>query len=401
MPAQLTTIPLNLVEPHPKLAFRFAYDVKGLADSIRAAADANTPNGQLNPGRVVLRPDGKGYYVYVGVRRYKAVKLLYEATRDEKFGSYTAYVDTGMDELQMFVKAKRENDEEQGERQGLSVLEELFGITMIREAISPEGIKDQWLKRLVDVAAKLDEKKLRRLYDIERAAHSKLRLPHLEYLCKIGSEDDLFLTAATAAAFNYRGNDMERAWEDRSSVLSLDWFRQMFPEIKKAEPSGNGGGTSTQQQKATKKKKAKAKAKAKKNAIKGMEVHEKGVLLVSCPRCGRLHMAETKGEIEATHVPEDPDGESRTEVAVSVSRVDCTCQKCGGRFFAFVEHLEGRKYAAEPSVSMKFKEPKKVVEAVDLRFDRKKSEWQIVAGDKIVGSLDLEGGRHGKEEEAR
>jgi len=385
LPAQLTTIPLNLVEPHPKLAFRFAYDVRGLADSIRAAADENTPNGQLNPGRVVLKPDGKGYLVYVGVRRYKALKLLYDTTKDERFGSYTAYVDTGMSELQMFVKAKRENDEEQGERQGLSVLEELFGITLIREAISAEGIKDQWLKRLVDVAAKLDEKKLRRLYEIEAATHSKFRLPHLEFLCKIGSEDDLILTAATAAAFNYAGSDMERAWEDRSSVLSLDWFRRNFPEVKQAEPGGSGGSS----QKDSVKKKSKSKTK--KNAVKGMEVHEEEVILVSCPRCGKLHMVETKGKIEATHVPEDPDGESRTEVAVSVSRMERACSKCGGRFFAFVEHLEGRKYAAEPSVSMKFKEPKKVVEAVDLRYDRKGDVWQIIAGDKVVGPLDFDG----------
>ena len=384
MPAQLTTTPLNLVEPHPRLAFRFAYDVRGLADSIRAAADENTPNGQLNPGRVVLEPDGKGYYVYVGVRRYKALKLLYDTTKDERFGSYTAYVDTGMNELQMFVKAKRENDEEQGERQGLSVLEELFGITLIREAISPEEVKDQWLKRLVDAAARLDEQKLRRLYEIEAAARSKFRLPHLEYLCKIGSEDDFILTAATAAAFNYAGSDMERAWEDRSSVLSLDWFRRNFPEIRQTEPGSNGGGSA--QQKTTEKK-----PKAKKNAVKGMEVHEEEVILVPCPRCGRLHMVETKGKIEATHVPEDPDGESRTEVAVSVSRVERACSKCGGRFFAFVEHLEGRKYAAEPSVSMKFKEPKKVIEAVDLRFDRKEDAWQVIAGDKVVGPLDFDG----------
>ena len=384
MPAQLTTIPLNLVEPHPKLAFRFTYDVRGLADSIRAAADENTPNGQLNPGRVVLKADGKGYYVYVGVRRYKALKLLYDTTKDERFGSYTAYVDTGMNELQMFVKAKRENDEEKGERQGLSVLEELFGITLIREAISPEEVKDQWLKRLVDVAARLDEQKLRRLYEIEAAAHSKFRLPHIEYLCKIGSEADFILTAATAAAFNYTGSDMERAWEDRGSVLSLDWFRRSFPEIKQTEPGGNGGGST--QQKTTKKK-----HKAKKNAVKGMEVHEEEVILVPCPRCGRLHMVETKGKIEATHVPEDPDGESRTELTASVSRVERACSKCGGRFFAFVEHLEGRKYAAEPSVSMKFKEPKKVVEAVDLRFDRKENLWQIIAGDKVVGPLDFDG----------
>jgi len=386
LPAQLTAIPLNLIEPHPKLAFRFAYDVKGLADSIRAAADENTPNAQLNPGRVVLRPDGKGYHVYAGVRRYKALKLLYETTKDERFGSYAAYVDTGMNELQMFVKAKRENDEEQGERQGLSVLEELFGITMIREAISPEGITDKWLKRLVDVAAKMDEKKLRNLYDVEDATHSKFRLPHLEFLCKIGSEDDLYLTAATAAAFDYAGSDMERAWEDRNSVISLGWFRQMFPGIRQAEPDGNGGGSS--QQNSVKKK---SKPKASEDAFKGMEVHEEEVILVPCPRCGRLHMVETKGKIEATHVPEDPDGESRTEVAVSVSRVERACSKCGGRFFAFMEHLEGRKYAAEPSVSMKFKEPKKVVEAVDLRFDRRENVWQIIAGDRVVGPLDFNG----------
>ena len=178
---------------------------------------------------------------------------------------------------------------------------------------------------------------------------------------------------------------MERAWEDRNSVLSLDWFSKMFPEVKKAEPGGNGGG-SKQRGRAKKKK-----PKAKKDTVKGMEVHEERVVLVPCPRCGRLHMVETKGKVEATHVPEDPDGEKRTEVAVSVSRVERACSKCGGRFFAFVEHLEGRKYAAEPSVSMKFREPKKVVEAVDLRFDRKGSVWQIIAGDKVVGPLDFDG----------
>ena len=335
----------------------------------------------------MLKPDGKGYYVWDGVRRFKALKFLYDTTKDERFGFYTAYVDTGMTELQMFVKAKRENDEEQGERQGVSVLEELFGITMIRDAISPEGL-EKWLKRLVDVASKLDEWRLRKLYEIEAAAPSKFRLPHLEFLCKIGSEDDLYLTAATAAAFNYRGNDMERAWEDRNSVLSLDWFRQMFPGIKQAEPSGNGSGGSQQQSSVAKK----LEPEAKKDAVKGMETDEKEVVLVPCPRCGRLHMVETVGKIVATHVPEDPDGEGRKEEAVSVSRVERTCSKCGGRFYAFIEHLEGRKYAAESSVSMKFREPKKIVEAVDLRFDRKKGEWQIVAGDKIVGPLDFGGG---------
>jgi hypothetical protein len=231
VPAQLTTIPLNLVEPHPKLAFRFTYDVTGLADSIKSTADENTPNGQLNPGRVVLKPGGEGYYVYIGVRRYRALKHLYDTTKDDKFGSYTAYIDTGMTELEMFVKAKRENDEEKGERQGLSVLEELFGITKIRDAINPEGL-DAWLKRLVEVADKLTEERFRKLYEIEAATGFKFRLAHLEHLCGIGNEQDLFLTASTAAGFGYKGKDMDRAWEDRNSAYSLEWFRQVFPEYE-------------------------------------------------------------------------------------------------------------------------------------------------------------------------
>ena len=385
MPAQLTTIPLKLIQPHPKLAFRFSYDVAGLADSIRSAADENTPNGQLNPGRVVLRSDGEGYYVYVGVRRYYALKLLYETTKDERFGSYTDYIDTGMDELQMFVKAKRENDEEKGERQGLSVLEELFGITKIRDAISLEGL-DKWLKRLVDVADKLTKQKFLKLYEIEVASRFKFRLPHLEFLCGLGGEEDFFLTASTAAGFGYKGDDMDRAWEDRKSAYALEWFKRVFPDYKPTDPqAGQTGNPPEVPGKRTK-------PKAKKD-IKRLEVHEKAVITSPCPRCGILHLAQIQGKIEATHVPPDPEGESRTEVTESVSRLDCICSGCKGRFFLFVKHLEGRAYAVEPSVSMKFREPRDTVEAVDLRFDHEKKAWQKIVGDKIVGPLTLRASR--------
>jgi hypothetical protein len=387
MPAQLTTIPLNLVQPHPKLAFRFTYDVAGLADSIRSAADENTPNGQLNPGRVVLRPDGEAYFVYIGVRRYHALKLLYETTKDERFGLYTAYIDTGMTELQMFVKAKKENDEERGERQGLSVLEELFGITKIRDSITPEGL-DKWLKRLVDVADKLTEQRFRKLYEIEVASRFKFRLPHLEHLCGIESEEDLFLTAATAAGFGYRGDDMDRAWEDRNAAYALDWFRRVFPDFTPGDSKASGGGNS--QNESAKKTKPKAK-----QDVKGLEVHEKGVITVPCPRCGGVHMVEIQGKIDATHVPTDPGGESRTEVTESVSRVNCTCSSCNDEFFLFVKHIGGRAYAVEPSASRKFREPRETVEAVDLRFDYQKNLWQKIVGDKIVGPLTLGGSKKG------
>src|SRR5713101_3858414 len=84
MPGQVSSIPIGLVEPHPKLMLRFRYDVDSLAESMSSSVDENTPNGQLNPGRVVPKEDGKGYLVYMGVRRYFALKLLYEKTRDER-----------------------------------------------------------------------------------------------------------------------------------------------------------------------------------------------------------------------------------------------------------------------------------------------------------------------------
>jgi hypothetical protein len=33
---------------------------------------------------------------------------------------------------------------------------------------------------------------------------------------------------------------------------------------------------------------------------------------------------------------------------------------------------------------MKFREPKKRIQAVDIRFDREKGEWQRIVGDRIV-----------------
>ncbi|HEV2227082.1 MAG TPA: hypothetical protein VGR56_09810 [Nitrososphaerales archaeon] len=396
MPAQLTTIPLNLVQPHPKLAFRFAYNVAGLAESISSAADDNTPNGQLNPGRVVLRPDGDGYYVYIGVRRYHALKLLYETTKDDRFGSYTAYIDTGMTELQMFVKAKRENDEEKGERQGLSVLEELFGITKIREAIKPDGL-DKWLKRLADVADKLTEQRFRKLYEIEVASRFRFRLPHLEYLCGIGSEEDFFLTAATAAGFSYRGDEMARAWEDRKAAYALDWFRRLFPHRnpKSEEPAPSASDSQTDESRGTEHASPpKPEPKPASSAlVLGFEIHEKNVITVLCPRCRSVQMLEMQGEIEATHIPPDPGGERRTEVTESVSRVNCICSGCSVRFFLFVKRLGDRVFAVEPSVSMKFRDPRERVEAVDLRFDQDKSEWQKIVGDKIVGPLIIRGSK--------
>jgi hypothetical protein len=385
-PAQLATIPLNLIQPHPKLAFRFAYDVASLAESLSSTADENTPNGQLNPGRVVLRPDGQGYYVYIGVRRYHALKQLYETTKKEKFGFYTAYIDTGMTELQMFVRAKKENDEEKGERQGLSVLEELFGITMIRGTINPEGL-DKWLRRLVDVADKLDERRFRKLYEIEVACRFKFRLPHLEYLCGIESEEDFFLTAATAAGFGYTGDEMRIAWEDRKAAYHLDWFSGILPGLAfgQAEDISSRGDLQAEGNVVSLGTPVEGPTPEAKH--EGLEIHEKNVIVVPCPRCGMVYKVGTKGAIEATHIPPDPEKEWRTEVAVSVSRLQCTCAGCNRKCFMFVKQVGEGVYAVELSRSMKFREPHKKVEAVELRFDYVENVWQTIGEGSLAGAL--------------
>lgn len=189
MPAQVSSIPIGLVEPHPKLMLRFKYDVDSLADSIRSSVDENTPNGQLNPGRVVPKKDGKGYCVYIGVRRYFALRSLYEKTGDERFATYSAYIDTNVSEVQMFIRAKRENDEEKGERKGLSVLEEVLGLGRIRDSISnPTKELGQSLARRLEIAGVISEERLRKLYEIEEATHSRFGVSQLEGLAKIADE---------------------------------------------------------------------------------------------------------------------------------------------------------------------------------------------------------------------
>jgi len=99
-----------------------------------------------------------------------------------------------------------------------------------------------------------------------------------------------------------------------------------------------------------------------------------------------------RGEIEATHLPTDPDGQRNTQVAESVSRVSCDCSSCHKEFHIFVKHLEGRMYAFEPSLLKKFREPKATVEAVDLHFDSKENVWLKVVDGKLGERVAIGGG---------
>jgi len=385
MPAELATIPLRLVQPHPRHAIRFEYRAKPLAELIRATADENTPNGQLVPGRVVPRDDGKeGYWVYIGVKRYYALSSLHEETTEERFGVFVAYIDSGLSDLDMFVRAKSENEEENKEREGFSVLEEVSGIGRIRDSIDPDELKGD-LKRLYDLSGSLSEEKLKKLYEVEQRTRFKFRLGQLERLCRIENDKEFSLAAASTSAFGFSGDDIEKAVEGRNAAYSLDWFGDVFPEYssegapeseKTHQEEGKeeeGGGNSDQH----------------------LEAHEREVLLAACPKCRALSMIQVQGEIEATYIPPDPDGERMTVIAESFSRIDRKCWDCQDEFFIFVKHVGGRKYAADTSFSKKFREPKTIVVAIDVRYDYDKKVWQKIAEGKIAGIVRLSAGRKG------
>ncbi len=236
MPAQVVSIPIDLVEPHPRLMLRFSYEVGALAELIRSSVDENTPNGQLNPGRVVRKSEGRGYLVYIGVRRYFALKHLHEKTGDERFATYNAYVDAGsISELRMFIRAKMENEEERGERKGLSLLEEVLGLSRIRESISPDKRRElsPSLTRGLEIAEATSRERLRRLYDMEQVTRFRFGVAHLLNLGKIADDEEFYLTAACVAEYRLDGGDIESAIRGMRSAYSFRWFEKMFPDFKR------------------------------------------------------------------------------------------------------------------------------------------------------------------------
>jgi len=366
----ILAIPIQDVKPHPKLAFRFRYDVDSLADSIMATADESTPNGQLNPGRVVRTENRDGYYVYVGVRRFLALKLALGRTNDPRFGVFNAYVDEGLSELQMFVKAKAENEEERGERQPVSILELVSGIRRIRDSVDP-GKASPAIKRLITLADKMEDDRLKQLREAEWAAHSRFKSAQLEGLAKIEGDDREFFTTA-AAMVGFGEQDADSARRKRDAAFHLSWFSRAFPEIKReptAELKEEGEGETGDWTRA------------------GLEVHEDGVILAVCPRCGGRNMLKVEGQLELTHLSPDPKGESKTIVAEAVGRVRLSCSHCAEEWFVLMEPLGGQTYAIQVSDSGEFREPNAKTDALDLRYDFAKDEWQRVADGRIVGEV--------------
>jgi transcription elongation factor Elf1 len=341
-----------------------------LADSIRSLVDDNTPNGQLNPGRVVRREGG--YYVYIGIRRFLALKSLHESTGDQRFGVFSAYVDENLSELQMFIKAKAENEEERGERQRLSILEEVSGMSKIRESMGKLDGLDPSLKRLASLADKFDDERLKKLYDVEKASGSRFTLAQLEGLSRVQGEKEFYTTAASTAGF--RVDDVPSAERNRTAAYHLDWFPRLFPDYKKEGELPGSRIPSRVDHPEVK---------------EPLEVHEEGVIVVQCPKCEGGNMLRCEGEITLVHLSPDPEGELEAAVAESVAKATFACSHCGETFNVFVTKLDTGGYAVATSLSDGFVEPKEELGALNLRYNHRKKAWEMIEGDEIVGPLRL------------
>jgi hypothetical protein len=382
MPAEVKPIPIDLIEPHPQIASRFDYKVGPLAALIRSCVDESTPNGQLQPGWVVPKEDGKGYYVYIGVRRYFALKALHEETGDERFAVFNAYVDDkGRSLLELFRRARKENEEGKGERLALSVLEQVFGLYKVKGYVSPKELDDE-LKREFAVAEKLSEAKMKKLFEVEAVSHFGFSLEHLERLCEIEEEEKFYTSAACAAGYAVGPERMEKAIEGSEAARTLKWFGNVFPEYR----GGSEKSQTTAEPAADVSRQEEGEKGATTTADKQqLEVHEKEVIVVACPACGKENMMQLHLKAEVTRLPGDPNGESVTATPDVVVVCDCGCYHCSKEFHVFIKPLGGRRYAVEASLSRKFREPKEAVEAVDLRVDFEQNLWQKIVGDKVVG----------------
>jgi hypothetical protein len=93
------------------------------------------------------------------------------------------------------------------------------------------------------VAEKLSEEKVRKLFQVEIAAHFRFRIAHLERLCAIGDEREFYQSAACAAGFGVEVEQMDSAVERTDAAYTLDWFKRVIPRVQGAGEGDSSGPT--------------------------------------------------------------------------------------------------------------------------------------------------------------
>ncbi len=321
MPLQRTEtadLPIEDCEPYPKAMMRFEYGPED--PGIVALAQRILAQGQLQRGRVVPKPDGKGHWVYIGTRRYFALKSL-----GGKPGAPTLYraeIDYGLTEDEMIARALTENEEERGERKALSVEEELAYYGMLLQERSEEelvsigakaGKDSNSMTRRIRIARVMGGVKLRRLYEVEKRSGFRFRLGHTEEFAKLPDDMTMFQVAAVTASGRFEPGAVtpEAA---RELVKGIAWFPEVCPEYAPEPSTGGSGGRGSGASK----------------------VAEPRLDFLQCPHCGAQNPFKHKEDVTFTFFTElRSDGRAVKKAVepqgVYITPVECINPKCGGR----------------------------------------------------------------------
>ncbi|MDG7022926.1 MAG: ParB N-terminal domain-containing protein [Nitrososphaerota archaeon] len=391
---QVSALAIKTIEPHPKFRLRSKYDVEELAEDIRK-------NGQRVPGRVVLKPDGKGYSLYEGNRRYDALMQLYREARTEeerrRYMTYRAFVDEGLTEEQMLLEALGEN--EPGIRKNLTPLEEVVALKRF-DLSKLEGS----YKRLYEL--KLTAGQAANLQKIEEQAGYTFKLPALEFLSRIAEEREMYETAAEIAETRYDRSlkKMEDAHRFREEALGLPWFGEFFPgadadadadakgitdELKgiaqELSVSGEEAGPGATDDAAA--------GPAEPSSVSPPSQPDRGrvsekTLLFRCPHCGGQAGYELGTVVFDGHLVSFA-GEAATPVAMETVAGEGTvsgCERCGKAFYYQVKKDKDGRYfvvATKKEVGI----AKSIDERVDpvlMTWDDGKRCWNVLDKDGRV-----------------
>ena len=329
---KLVALPIELCEPHPDLQARLRYDqVDRLAEDIRM-------NGQLQPGRVVEKKDGTGYFVYIGRGRLLAVRRLFE-----KYGHPTRYLAI-LDESLPFVELFSRSMSENLRSKNLSVLDEMKSYDVASKLAGEEeilqtscriGENAEEVKKMISLAGVFGDK-LKRLYDIEVKTGFSFQLGHLEAFAKVSDERKFYEIAAVAAVSRFTADEVRvllRAGTLTGLVDGLvPWFGELFPEFDSATDTSG--------------RKSRSKHKPDSEARPPVGVpYKENLPFVGCPHCGAQVSFELKERSTLTLYKFDgaavPKKDSVSPDGLYWRSGICANEKCGKEFWLVVFSTDG------------------------------------------------------------
>ena len=170
----MAELPVEKCALDRSVELRFEYEVDDLAEDIRE-------RGQLQPV-IAYEKDGR-YYVFVGMRRYYAIKKLYEAYGEPKTikAIVLGYEPSPGEKLEM---ALSENEK----RSELNIYEKIALVINHGEQ-AEKVMSGSFIKRVRVLLSQVTVEKLRRWYRIEKQLGGvKLKLPHLIRISQLPEE---------------------------------------------------------------------------------------------------------------------------------------------------------------------------------------------------------------------